>query len=102
MTQILGGALFALTLLLCRTYLPWFGIHPAGFMVAGSWAMYMLWFSLFLGWLIKAPVMRYGGIRLYRLLLPFFLGLILGDCLNAMAWTVIGLLTGTGYNLLPN
>ncbi len=102
MAQIAGGALFVLALFVCRTYLPWFGLHPAGFLVAGSWAMYMLWFSLLLGWLVKVPIMRYGGIRTYRLLLPFFLGLILGDCLNAMAWTVIGLLTGTGYNLLPN
>ena len=29
---------------------------------------------LFLGWLLKAPLVRYGGMRAYRLALPFFLG----------------------------
>ena len=97
-----GGAVFVLILFLCRTWVPSFPIHPAGFVVASSWAMYMLWFSLFLGWMIKAPVMRYGGIKLYRMLLPFFLGLILGDCMNAILWTAIGLITKNGYVLLPN
>jgi len=100
--HMLGGALFVFALFLARTYLPSFGLHPAGFLVASSWAMYTLWFSLFLGWMIKAPVLRYGGLRLYRLLLPFFLGLILGDCLNAIAWAAIGLATGSGYLLLPD
>lgn len=102
MLHIAAGAAFVLILFLCRTYLPAFGLHPAGFLVSSSWAMYMLWFSLFLGWLVKAPLLHYGGIRVYRLLLPFFLGLILGDCLNAIVWTVIGLITGSGYLLLPN
>lgn len=99
-----AGALFVLVLFLCRTYVPGFYLHPAGFLVSSSWAMYMLWSSLFLGWLIKAPILHYGGIKTYRLLLPFFLGLILGDCLNAIIWTIIGLLThgSTGYLLLPN
>ena len=64
--------------------------------------MYMLWFSLFIGWCIKVPILRYGGINLYRKLLPFFLGLILGDCMNAILWTIIGLTTHNGYILLPN
>lgn len=100
--HIAGGALFVALLFAARAYVPAFGLHPAGFLVASSWAMYMLWFSLLIGWAIKVPIMRYGGLRLYRLLLPFFLGLILGDCLNAIAWTVIGLITGSGYLLLPN
>jgi len=102
MGHMAGGAAFVFLLFLCRTWIPSFPIHPAGFVVASSWAMYMLWFSLFLGWAIKAPVMRYGGIKLYRTLLPFFFGLILGDCINAILWTVIGLITKNGYVLLPN
>lgn len=104
MLHMAAGAAFVLILFLCRTYVPGFYLHPAGFLVSSSWAMYMLWSSLFLGWLIKAPILRYGGIKTYRVLLPFFLGLILGDCLNAIVWTIIGLFTGSGsgYLLLPN
>jgi len=97
-----GGALLVLALFVCRTWIPSFPLHPAGFVVASSWAMYMLWFSLFVGWSIKVPILRYGGINLYRKLLPFFLGLILGDCMNAIVWTIVGLTTHNGYILLPN
>ena len=45
-------------------------------------------------WLIKVLTLRGGGIRLYRGLLPFFLGVLLGDFLFPMGWAVIGLLTG--------
>ena len=97
-----AGAGVVLLAFVARTRLLWFNIHPAGMLVASSWAMYMLWFSLMIGWMIKAPLMRYGGVRAYRVLLPFFLGLILGDCLNALGWVAIGAATGKGYLLLPN
>ena len=45
-------------------------------------------------WLIKATTLRVGGIRLYRALLPFFLGVMLGDFLVPLGWAVIGLWTG--------
>ena len=32
--------------------------------------------------------------RLYRALLPFFLGVLLGDFLVPMGWAVLGLVTG--------
>jgi hypothetical protein len=102
MLHMAGGAVLVLALFICRTWIPSFPIHPAGFVVASSWAMYMLWFSLFIGWSIKVPILRYGGINLYRKLLPFFLGLILGDCMNAILWTIVGLTTHNGYILLPN
>ena len=40
------------------------------------------WFGMFLAWLVKVVALRYGGIHLYRLLLPFFIGLILGTCVG--------------------
>ncbi|MDQ2798067.1 MAG: hypothetical protein M3Y13_00305 [Armatimonadota bacterium] len=69
--------------------------------MAETYPMYTLWFSLLLGWLLKAPIVRYGGLQGYQRLLPFFLGLMLGDCANALVWAVIGLTTKTGYSLLP-
>ncbi len=99
--QMLGGAALVVVLFLLRSYIPAFGLHPAGFLVAASYAMYELWFSLFLGWLIKTPIIRYGGMRGYQVALPFFLGLILGDCVNALAWVIVGLATGKGYQLMP-
>ena len=61
----------------------------------------VLWFSLLLGWVGKTLVLRFGGMKGYRAALPFFMGLILGDILNAIIWTAIGALTGIGYIMLP-
>jgi len=99
--QMAAGAAFVLALFLCRSYLPAFGLHPAGFLVAASYAMSYLWFSLLLGWASKSLIVRYGGMRGYRIALPFFLGFVLGDCVNALAWVVVGLVTGKGYQLMP-
>lgn len=44
-----------------------------------------------LAWLIKLPLIRYGGLPMYRRLLPLFFGLIVGDCVVGCAWTIIGL-----------
>jgi hypothetical protein len=40
-------------------------------------------------------------VRGYVASLPFFLGLIVGDVVNAVAWVFLGYLTGTGYNVMP-
>jgi len=100
--NIVAGALLVLVMSYCRTQFPWFQLHPAGFLAAGTWAMYTLWFSLLLGWIGKSCILRFGGMHLYRKLMPLFLGLIMGDCLSAIVWTVVGLITHTGYMLLPN
>ncbi len=97
----LAGALVVGALFMARAAIPSFPLSPAGFLVAATYPMYMLWFSTFLGWAFKGPILRYGGMRGYRRMLPFFLGLILGDCINAIIWTVVGLVTHVGYSLLP-
>jgi hypothetical protein len=78
-----------------------FGLHPIGFLGASAYAVYVLWFSIFVGWLLKVIAQRYGGMKGFQTMLPFFLGLIVGDVLNAVAWIVLGHITGTGYNVLP-
>jgi hypothetical protein len=39
---------------------------------------------------LKTVVLRYGGMRLYRRTLPFFLGLILGDYIVPGLWFLFG------------
>ena len=52
--------------------------------------MEYMWCPFFVGWALKSLVLRYGGIRLYRPALPFFLGLILGDYVVPMIWGLYG------------
>ena len=42
---------------------------------------------MFLGWLIKALIVRYGGAQLYRKALPFFVGLVMGEFTVGSLWT---------------
>jgi hypothetical protein len=39
-------------------------------------------------------VLRYGGLRLYRQVLPLFYGLILGESVIGCGWPIVGLITG--------
>lgn len=95
-----GGALTYL-LLLARNFLPWFPFHPIGLLPAMTFPMYVLWFSIFLGWLLKVIIMRFGGNDAYRNLTPVFLGLILGDVTQVLMWLAIDAFTGrTQHGLL--
>jgi hypothetical protein len=98
--HILGGFAAVLGLLVCRAYLG-VGPHPIGFLGASVAATHLLWFSMFLGWLFKTLALRYGGMRMFARLLPFFLGLIVGDAVNAVVWIALGHATGIGYRILP-
>ncbi len=73
------GAFFVLLLSFLRARFVWWPFHPAGYLVSGSFGLFRLWFPIFLSWLIKTLLLRYGGLRAYRAALPFFLGLILGE-----------------------
>jgi hypothetical protein len=81
---------FCNMLMMLRYRLLWFPLHPIG-MVLGN-GMRMIWFSVLVAALIKWITLRYGGLRSFRAVLPFFLGLILGDILIGMSWMVLGLL----------
>jgi hypothetical protein len=96
-----GGAAMVAGLLLCRLRFG-VGLHPIGFLTAPVYGFHMTWFSVLLGWLAKTLLLRLGGQSVYRAALPFFLGLILGDALSAAFWTLLGVLTEVGYQVLPS
>jgi hypothetical protein len=94
-----GGGIMAL-LMLARHQLSWWPLHPIGYPIGAVWLMDALWFSIFLAWLIKLAVLKYGGPQLYRATRPFFLGLILGQFAAAGAWLVIDYFTGMTDNVV--
>jgi len=97
-----AGAVVMLALTLCYHRFYWWPIHPLGYLTAYSSAMRILWFSFFLGWLANALCMRYGGVRMFRKLRFFFMGLIIGDLLMGGSWAIVGLFTDGGYQVLPD
>ncbi len=89
-------------LLVARTKWLRFPLHPLGYLVYCvapaheafaqrpqnvRW-MHLLWAPMLIAWFIKRTVIRYGGMKLYRKLLPVFLGLILGQLLMLAFWSV--------------
>ncbi len=92
----LGGMGFGIgmTVLLSalRTRFAGFPLHPAAYALNMSFANDFFWTDMFVAWAVKACILRYGGMKLYRQGLPFFLGLILGDFVTGSVWSIIGAL----------
>lgn len=72
------GALIGWLLILGHHSFPWWPLHPIGFGVARAWGTTMVAGSIFLVWLVKALILRFGGTKLYRQGQPFFIGLLVG------------------------
>ena len=69
----------------------WWPFHPTGFALAHAFlAMTWVWFPMLMGWAAKAIILRYGGMKLYRAWIPFFLGLLLGDVVIGVLWSFVG------------
>ncbi|MGC9317110.1 MAG: DUF6785 family protein [Armatimonadota bacterium] len=86
------GIAFTLVLAAMRTRFVWWPFHPVGYLVSGSFGLFRLWLPIFLTWLIKSLLLRYGGLPAYRRARPFFFGLIFGEFTAAFARTVLDLI----------
>jgi hypothetical protein len=90
------GFLFTFILVILRQTFLWFPLHPLGFAMVTAYGD-PLWGAFLTVWIIKKLVMKYGGMRLYRKLVPGFLGLALGHFFTAgILW---GALATTGKEL---
>jgi hypothetical protein len=80
-----------------------FPLNPSAFAFAMTYAIDFFWLDFIIAWAIKGLLLRYGGMRLYRQAMPFFLGLILGEFVTASAWTIVGAVMGLQlYRTFPN
>ncbi|MEE2659675.1 MAG: DUF6785 family protein [Candidatus Latescibacterota bacterium] len=97
----IGGGVEAL-LMWTQHRFHWWPLHPIGFVIGVGWLTGQIWFSVMVAWLLKLLILRYGGIRLYNGLKPFFLGMILGECTTSGLWLLIDMATGTVGNHLTS
>lgn len=72
----IGGAIM-LVLTILRYRLPWWPLHPVGFIITTTSILHEIT-SLFIVWMFKAIVVRVGGVALYRKFRPLFFGIIVG------------------------
>jgi hypothetical protein len=89
------GLSFSFLLMLLRARFLWWPLHPAGYALAASWTMNMLWLPLFFSWAIKAILLRHGGLKTHQQAAPFFLGLILGEFIIGSFWSLFCVIVGT-------
>jgi hypothetical protein len=89
-----GGGVVMAVMMWGRQRLPWFPFHPIGFPIGANLLMNRVWFSVFLAWVLKKLILRYGGAGLYQRSQSFFLGLISGQALCNGLWLVIDYFTG--------
>lgn len=94
------GMGFTWLLMAARSRFAWFPLHPLGFLVNLGYAMQTLWFSIFIGWLVKVCITRYGGVESYRKTTALFLGLALGDVTMMLFWLIIDGWQGRTYHYL--
>ncbi len=92
-----GAAIMAGLELLHYKFL-WWPFHPLGFPISSAFGS--MWFSVFVAYILKSVILKYGGPNLYRKAVPFFLGLILGEIVPAGFWLIIDLFTGMQGNTM--
>ncbi|MGC8976727.1 MAG: DUF6784 domain-containing protein [Candidatus Ratteibacteria bacterium] len=88
------GAFLMILLIIARSYFLWWPISPIGLAIGLSHPVFHTWFSVFIAWIIKVFIMKYGGVSVYNKSKEFFLGLICGSFFTAGLWNLIGFLTG--------
>jgi hypothetical protein len=97
------GAVVVTFLTIMRMRFVWWPFNPIGYAIANTDTMMWIWFPVFIGWMVKSIVFRYGGVRSYRVTLPFFFGLVLGDFAISGVLALIFLAAHMqGYRTFPN
>ena len=97
--RLLGGGVMAGLLTMYRRFL-WWPLHPLGFVVSMDRVMDTAWFPVFVAWLMKSVVLKYGGLKAYRSLWPLFYGLILGQFVAGGFWLIVDYFTGMMGNTI--
>lgn len=83
------GSAFGLQWL--RVRIPWWPLHPLAFAVTSSWEINLVWLPLFLAFVFKSLILRYGGRGGFQHAIPFFIGLMLGQFVIGSLWNIYGI-----------
>ena len=95
------GVLVTLGIVILRARTLWFPFHPLGYALCGTWTMMVFWFPCLVAWVCKVIILRYGGMRLYSRIRPFFLGMVLGEFTMAVLWSAPSLFWRTPTPVFP-
>ncbi|MFA0751759.1 MAG: hypothetical protein SLRJCFUN_002162 [Candidatus Fervidibacter sp.] len=97
---LLLGAITCGLLIKLRLTFVGFPLHPLGFITWLGWPIDRYWLSIFLGWALKAAVLRYGGYRAFNQFRPFAYGLTVGGTTTLTFWILLRLVYQTSESLI--
>jgi len=83
-----GAGLAVFLMVMCQRIARW-PIHPVALLFVGNWYAHRIWFSVLLGWSLKAMIMQIAGARGYRASRTLFLGIIIGEVTAVVFWTAV-------------
>ena len=84
-----GGAAFCAALMVLKLHFARFPLHPVALPVSSGSGIEGYIGAIFLAWLVKAILLRWGGQRVYRLSMEAALGVIIGDSLTQCALAIV-------------
>ncbi|MEI6501668.1 MAG: DUF6785 family protein, partial [Armatimonadota bacterium] len=91
LSGLAAGGVLTLAMVAARRVWLRFPFHPLGYAMALNYG-YALWGPFLVTWLLKIIIDKLGGADWYRKLMPFFLGLAIGDLLvGGLLWVLMGL-----------
>lgn len=86
------GLLFGIFLMFMRIRFIWWPLHPAGYAVSSTYGLRDWWSMFLLTWIIKRLILKFGGLRMHRKVMPLFFGLILGEFAIGSFWSILGVI----------
>lgn len=84
------GAIIIAVLATLNRYFIWWPFHPLGYILGGEWMLRYFWFSIFLAWVIKWIILKFGGMEAHRKAVPIFIGITVGDAVMIAFWSIYG------------
>ncbi|MCM8832310.1 MAG: hypothetical protein NC816_00075 [Candidatus Omnitrophica bacterium] len=83
-----GGIIMVFLIFLKNRFLSW-PISPVGLAIGLPLPIFFNWFPIFVAWILKTLIMKYGGVKIYSRAKVFFLGMVLGSFFISGIWNFI-------------
>ena len=87
--SLVGGTIITALVIMSRRFV-WWPFHPLGYILGGEWMLRYLWFSIFIAWVIKWTIFKFGGLKGHRKAVPLFIGITMGDAVMLAIWSIYG------------
>ncbi len=98
----IGALLFTLILVAIRIRYLRFPLHPLGWVMTLPYG-YAYWGPFMAAWAMKWVILKIGGVRLYNNLVPFVIGMIIGQIFStAIVWQVVALFMSEQWRTLAD